>query len=146
MSVNHLTEILAAHADQLNRGDTGQTAFLNAFPATDPQRDELESLLDVAARTKRALTRVSPRPVFRAHLHEGLMMAAQHQHAHEVLIDRAGLQRSEVADPATPSGAPWGWLLGAAALGSAAGLIAVALRARQTNRPSAQPVAHESVN
>ncbi len=131
MSVNLLTEILAAHADQLDRGDMGQDAL------TGPQRDELESLLDVAARAKRILTPVSPRPAFRAHLREGLTMAAHHQHAHNLLIDQTGLQREE---------APWGWLLGAAALGSAAGLIAIALRTRQANRPAAQPVAHESVN
>ncbi len=154
MSVNLLTEILAAHADQLNRGDAAQDAFKNAFPADDPQRDELNALMDIAARTKRALTPVSPKPAFRAHLREGLMMAAHHQHAHNTLNDRAGL-RAEVADPpadpagprgAALSGAPWGWLLGAAALGSAAGLIAIALRARQANRSSTQPVAHESVN
>lgn len=85
------------------------------------QGAELASLLGVAARAKHALKPVAPAPAFHARLRDGLLMAAHHQQAHRLLI----------AEQHAPQ---WGWLLGAAAVGSAAGLIAVMLRARQGQR------------
>ena len=101
MSTDLSSEILAAHAEQLNRGEPVETdAFLAPFP---DRRDELAPLLDVAARVKRTLKPVKPAPRFRARLHDGLMLAAHHQQAQQILIAR----RDEPQ---------WNWLLGAAAL------------------------------
>ncbi len=83
---------------------------------------------DIEARLARALKPVAPAPAFRARLREGLRLAARPQQTTPAL---AYAKRNE---------GPWGWLVGAAALGSAAGLIAVMLRARQTHR-SSQPAA-----
>lgn len=127
MSMDELTEILAAHADELNKSDTMHIEeFLKAYP---DQRAELEPLLRVADQLKRTLKPVTPAPTFRARLHDGLMLAAHHQQTHRILIEK----RPEPQ---------WNWLLGAAALGSAAGVIAIVLRSRaQSGRPAAQPAA-----
>ena len=129
MSIDLMTEILAAHADQLNKSKSVQTdTFLAAFPGT---HDELAPLLDVAARVKRTLKPVKPEPAFRTRLHDGLLMAAHHQQAHRILVEKRGQPQ-------------WGWLLGAAALGSAAGLIAVVWRARAQGQKAAIGVAQPS--
>ncbi|MGE5265717.1 MAG: hypothetical protein ACM3S0_20250 [Acidobacteriota bacterium] len=115
MSIDSMTEILSAHADELNSGkQIHKETFLALFPG-EPR--ELESLLDVAARVKRVLKPVKPEPAFRARLHNGLLLAAHHQRARRVLVEKQGEPQ-------------WGWLLGAAAIGSAAGLIAVVMRSR----------------
>lgn len=115
MSIDLMTEILSAHADELNSGgQVRKEMYLAAFPG---QPGELESLLDVAARVKRVLKPVKPAPAFRARLHDGLLLAAHHQQAQRILIEKHGEPQ-------------WGWLLGAAAIGSAAGLIAVVWRSR----------------
>jgi hypothetical protein len=85
---------------------------------------------DITARTQRALTPVAPAPEFRARLRDGLRMAAYHREMHALLVR----QRAET---------PWGLLVGAAALGSAAGLVAILLRARQGARPGEQVIARE---
>lgn len=130
MSIDLTSEILAMHADQLNRGEP---VISDVFLAPYPEwRQELIPLLDVAARVKRTLKPVSPAPAFRARLHDGLMLAANHQQAHRILVARH-------EEP------QWGWLLGAAALGSAAGLIALVLRARAGRSQSpAEAVAIQS--
>lgn len=115
MSIDLTTEILAAHADELNRNRAfDKEAFLAAYP---DRRDELDPLLEVAARIKRTLQPVEPAPAFRERLHTGLIMAANHQQAHKILVEK----RDDTQ---------WGWLLGAAALGSAAGILALVWRAR----------------
>lgn len=115
MSIDLTSEILALHADQLNEGEPVATdVFLARFP---DRRDELAPLLDVALLVKRTLKPVKPTPAFRSRLHDGLIMAAGHQQAHRILIARHDEPQ-------------WGWLLGAAAIGSAAGIIALVLRAR----------------
>ncbi len=115
MSIDLTSEILAIHADELNKGEPVATdAFLAQFP---DRREELAPLLEVAARVKRALKPVRPEPAFRSRLHDGLIMVASHQQAHRILIARHDEPQ-------------WGWLLGAAAIGSAAGIIALVLRAR----------------
>jgi hypothetical protein len=85
------------------------------------RRDELASLMNIAECAERTLMPIAPAPAFRARLRAGLMMAAHHQQVHHVLV----AQRTE---------SQWGWLLGAAALGSAAGLIAMVLHARAQGR------------
>ena len=102
---------------------------MNADRRTDrlaaPVDGDGGELMDVAARTARTLRPAPPAPAFRARLREGLMMAAHHQQAHRLL---SGVRNEP----------PWGWLIGAAALGSAAGLIAVVLRSRaQMHRTAA---------
>ncbi len=115
MSIDLTSEILAMHADQLNTGEPVTTdAFLAPFP---DRREELVPLLEVAARVKRTLKPVKPAAAFRSRLHDGLIMVASHQQAHRILIARHDEPQ-------------WGWLLGAAAIGSAAGIIALVLRAR----------------
>ena len=87
-----------------------------------------ENLDDITARTQRALTPLTPTPEFRARLRDGLRMAAYHREMRELLVREH-------------TGTPWGLLVGAAALGSAAGLLAILLRARQGARPTEQVVA-----
>ncbi len=115
MSIDLMTELLTAHADELNSGGQARKeGYLAAFPG---EPGELESLLDVAARVKRVLKPVKPEPAFRARLRNGLLLAAHHQQAQRILVEKRGEPQ-------------WGWLLGAAAIGSAAGLIAVVWRSR----------------
>lgn len=122
MSIQQVTEILAAHADQLNRGENAKPDALLAALSGD--RNEVAPLLSIATRLKRALKPAPAAPQFRTHLREGLMMAAQLRASQKILIERRD--------------SPWGWVLGAAALGSAAGLIAIAWRAKSQR----QQVAH----
>lgn len=85
---------------------------------------QTNKLIDVEADVQRALKPVAPPPAFRAHLRDGLMMAAQHQQAHRALgFDHA--PRRNLA---------WLWLISAAALGSAIGFIAMLLRAQHARR------------
>jgi hypothetical protein len=88
------------------------------------------NLDDITARTKRALTPVAPTPEFRARLRDGLRMAAYHREMRELLVREH-------------TGTPWGLLVGAAALGSAAGLLAILLRARQGTHAVEQVVTRE---
>jgi hypothetical protein len=124
MSVDPIAEILAAHADQLNSGEpVRKDVLLAALPG---RHEEIESLLDVAARAKRALKPVHPSPSFRRRLHNGLLMAAHYRQGHQIFIEKRGEPQ-------------WGWLLGAAALGSAAGLIAVVWRSRAQEQRAPRP-------
>ena len=101
----------------------------NPMPTTAPER-AVTDLDDIMARTKRALTPVAPTPEFRARLRDGLRMAAYHREMRELLVR----EHTET---------PWGLLVGAAALGSAAGLLAILLRARQDAHTVEQVVTHE---
>lgn len=113
MSKNRVKEILSGHAEALITGGATEPA-LDELP---DQQEEARELMEIAERTQHALRPIPPPPVFRARLHDGLRMAARLQQAHSP----SGARRSEPA---------WGWLIGAAALGSAAGVIAIVLRAR----------------
>jgi hypothetical protein len=113
MSVKRVKDILAAHADAL-------VTDAAASPAVDELPDqpaEAKALMEIAERTQHALQPIPPPPVFRARLHDSLRMAARHHQTPAL----SGVKRSEPA---------WGWLIGAAALGSAAGVIAIVLRSR----------------
>jgi len=85
--------------------------------SVDPLNNTAEALFNIAERAKRALVPVSSSSAFRARLRDGLMLAAHHQQAHRVMIEKRG-------EPT------WGWLIGAATIGSAAGIIAFVLRLR----------------
>jgi hypothetical protein len=103
MSTEPGKQVLAEHTDEFNA------------PA-DPLEEDA-TLLNMETKLGGALTPVALAPAFRARLRDGLTMAAQHQPVHEILTAKR-------ADPT------WGWVIGAAALGSAAGVIAVVLRSR----------------
>lgn len=118
MSIDLTSEILSAHADQLNRGESPPPPVYADMPSE--QRGEIDSLMQTATRAKRALVPVIMPPAFRARLRDGLTMAAQHKESQSILLGHR--------EPA------WGWVIGAAALGSAAGLIAIAWRARHMPR------------
>ncbi len=128
MSVDQLTEILAAQADASNaRRAVEATQLGRGEPGA-----ELASLLAVAARVKRALPPMRMTPAFRARVRGGLALAWQHRQAQRLLSIQPG------ASPRVPLRGNWGWLIGAAALGSAAGVIAVVLRSRaQTHKTAA---------
>jgi len=126
MSIDLTSEILSAHADQLNRGQVSPPEVYADMPTQ--HRGEIDALMQTATRTKHALTPVTFAPAFRARLHDGLTMAAQHKESQNILLGR----REPV----------WGWVIGAAALGSAAGLIAMAWRARHTPRAVAESRTH----
>lgn len=85
-------------------------------------------LEQLASQTKRALSPVAPSERFRARLREGLRMAASHREAQALLVR----QRAET---------PWGLLASAAALGSAAGLVAILLRVRRSAPTTEEKVA-----
>ena len=87
-----------------------------------PYSDELESF---STQIQHALQPVSTPSAFRAHLREGLTLAARFNRS------RQSLSQSRRHG--------WGWVIGAAALGSAAGLIAVAWRGRAAHRPLPPP-------
>jgi hypothetical protein len=108
--------MLSNHADQLNRGEA---ASIDAHAAPE-RRSELVSLMHTATRIKRLLAPVRMAPAFRARLRDGLALAARHKESQSALIGRR--------NPA------WGWVIGVAALSSAAGLMALAWRARHAPR------------
>ncbi len=123
MGIDLVTELLAAHADRLNKnGGVANDAVLAASPQ---DREELASLMEIAARVKQTLKPVEPAPAFRSRLHDGLMLAAHHQQAQRIYIDKRGEPQ-------------WGWLLGAAA---AAGIIAVVWRSRSQAHPASMAAA-----
>jgi hypothetical protein len=122
MDKQSVTEILARHADQLNSGKKLESGILPTTIAVN--QDEVASLLAIATRLKGALKPVSIPARFRTHLRDELEMAAQHRTSQKFLIEQHD--------------SAWGWLIGAAALGSAAGLIAFAIRSKQ----SRQSIAH----
>ena len=135
MNGDEITEMLAAHADELNARGANPPAHRSA-PAA--QGAELESLMDVAARVHRTLQPATATPAFRARLRDSLMIAAQRQSRERMAVASAAPPQLLL-----PPRGQWGWLIGAAALGSAAGLLAILLRARQGARPAEQVVARE---
>ncbi len=82
---------------------------------------------EIEVRLAQTLKPTALAPAFRARLRDGLVMVSRH--------------RVFVSKPNEPS---WTWLIGAAAIGSAAGLIALAMRAR-TGHKSSQPPVQQSV-
>ena len=83
-----------------------------------------ESFQDIETRLVQTLAPVAPAPAFRARLCESLLTAARHQ----VLLEK-------------PSELRWLWVIGAAVLGSVAGVLALVLRARVNHKPSPQVAA-----
>ena len=107
-----LTEVLAAHADDLNRGKADRKVYLKQAP---DQREELEALLRLTERIKRALVPVQPSPTFVKNLVRQLVVADDKGAARPA----RGYRREVV--------------IGAAAVGSALsviGLVAYLVRSR----------------
>lgn len=88
-------------------------------PIASPLAYETQDVRALEARLERALVPVTPTSEFRARLRDNLRMAAYHREMHQLLVS----PRAEM---------PWGWFVGAAALGSAAGLLTIFLRMRQS--------------
>lgn len=104
-----LMGLLAAHADNLDRGKADRKVYLKRAP---DQREELEALLRLAEQIKRALVPVQPSPTFVKNLVRQLVVADNKEPAR-------GYRREVV--------------IGAAAVGSALsviGLIAYLVRSR----------------
>ena len=102
--------------------------FLEQAMNTDSTRKEQpatpDEILGVESDVKRALKPVSAPPAFRAHLRDGLVMAAHHQQTHHALAYARPRRNAP----------PWIWLVSAAILGTALGFVAMRLRKRQEGR------------
>ncbi|MDH7484806.1 MAG: hypothetical protein QHJ81_00860 [Anaerolineae bacterium] len=105
MDERMLTEILAAHADQLAQGKTRQAEYLALFPGS---REELAPLLELAERLKDTLASVQPTQAFRQRLHQKLLTIARQRLAAALPRERPRWRQP--------------WVIGAAALGSALSL------------------------
>jgi hypothetical protein len=113
-----LAEILAAHADQLTKGQGKVSDYLAMFP---DYWEELSPLLETAEKVKQVLEPVEPAPAFCQSLREDLLAAGQRRLAEGV----PQLARSHGRQI----------IIRAAALGSAvsvAGAIAYFIRSRAT--------------
>ncbi|MBL7182966.1 MAG: hypothetical protein ISS50_00790 [Anaerolineae bacterium] len=111
-----LAEILAAHADQLKKGQGKGSDYLAMFPE---YQEKLKPLLETAEKVKEVLVPVEPAPAFCQSLRDDLLAAGQRRLAEGVpqLAKSHGRQI----------------LIRAAALGSAvsvAGAIAYFIRSR----------------
>jgi len=69
-----LAEILAAHADQLKKGQEKGNDYLLMFP---DYQEELKPLLETAEKVKEVLEPVEPAPAFCRSLHDDLLAAGQ---------------------------------------------------------------------
>ncbi len=94
-----LVEILAAHADQLKKGQGKGSDYLAMFP---DYREELKPLLETAEKVKRVLEPVEPASAFCQSLHGDLLAAARRKlaegvpqlarsHGRQILIRAAAL-------------------------------------------------------
>ncbi|MBC8449177.1 MAG: hypothetical protein H8D78_15635 [Chloroflexi bacterium] len=105
MDERMLAEVLAAHADQLVRGEAREAEYLALFP---DYRKELALLLELARRVKDTLALVQPSEAFRRRLHQELSTTGRRR-----LTASLPSERPRWRQP---------WVIGAAALGSAISL------------------------
>jgi hypothetical protein len=125
MSERILTEILAAHADHLARGEDREEDYLTLFAE---YRKDLAPLLGIARQVKEVLAQVQPSEAFRRRLHNELVAAARQRLAVDPRRYRSVWRRP--------------WVIGVAALGSAVsiasalGVIAYLRRSKAT-KPAA---------
>ena len=128
MSERVLTEILAAHADHLARGEDREEEYLTLFAE---YRNELAPLLGIARQVKEVLAQVQPSEAFRRRLHNDLVATARQRLA-------AGPRRywSVWRRP---------WVIGVAALGSVVSIAsAVGVIAYRRRNRTAKPAAVSS--
>jgi hypothetical protein len=94
-----LTEILAAHADQLREGQGKRSDYIAMFP---DHWKKLKPLLETAEKVKEVLEPVEPVPEFCHRLHEDLLAAGRRKpaeggpqlarrHTKQILIGAAAL-------------------------------------------------------
>ena len=118
-----LAEILAAHADQLKKGQGRGSDYLAMFP---DYQEELKPLLETAEKVKQVLEPVEPASAFCQSLHEDLLAAGRRRLA-EGVPQLARSSRKQV-------------LIGAAALGSVVSVVgAIAYFIRSHATAKAQP-------
>jgi hypothetical protein len=111
-----LAEILAAHADQLKKGQGKGSDYLAMFP---DYQEKLKPLLETAEVVSEVLERVDPAPAFCQSLHDDLLAVGQ--------------RRLAEGEPQLARGNRRQIFIRAAALGSAvsvAGAIAYLIRSR----------------
>jgi hypothetical protein len=76
-----LVEILAAHADQLNKGQGKGSDYLAMFPDC---QERLKPLLETAEKIREVLKPVEPAPTFCQSLYKDLLAAGQRRLAGEI--------------------------------------------------------------
>jgi len=142
VSERMLTEILAAHADHLVRGEAKEAQYLTLFP---DYREELAPLLELAQQVRETLAprgaglaSVHPSEAFRRRLRQELLTTARQRVAVPLPTDRSRWRQP--------------WVIGAAARGSvislasAVGVIAYLRRAKATKPVPAAGCAHLSID
>ena len=118
-----LAEILAAHADQLKKGQGKGSDYLAMFP---DYQEKLKPLLETAEKVEEVLEPAEPAPAFCQSLHDDLLAAGQRRMVEGV----PQLARSHGRQI----------LIGAAALG--AGALAYFIRSRATAEAQPASPAH----
>lgn len=88
-----LADVLLAYADRLNQGRQDQDDYLAMFPE---HREELASLMNIAARVKMALRPVRPAQAFREVLQSNLLAAARQKVREPHLVIRNPLAHRRV--------------------------------------------------
>jgi hypothetical protein len=83
MEYQDLTEVLATHADQLNRIAGGDAQDLQVLPE---QRQDLRSLLQLAEQVKGALAPVTPSPAYERKLGLDLSEVARRRRSRDLLV------------------------------------------------------------
>ena len=100
-----LAEILAAHADQLKKGQGKGSDYLAMFP---DYQEKLKPLLETAEKVEEVLEPVEPAPAFCQSLHDDLVAAGQRRlaegvpqlarsHGRQILIGAAALGAGALA-------------------------------------------------
>lgn len=105
MSRREVTDILAVHADQLTSANAPPSGGLT-------RHDQVQGLLDLAEQVQAILVPLEPDPHFRRRLHGELVLEAQ---------------RRQLGEPGLFEQHRKGILIGAAAVGSVASVVGVAV-------------------
>ena len=123
-----LTEIVSAHADQLNVNEEHANDYLKLFPEL---RHELSALFQVARMLHATLKPVKPRAAFRNDLRQALVSTGYNRFS-----EPAFAPRQLAFSPRR------NWVLGAAAVGSAMSVMGVIAYVRKTRASSHSAILH----